>query len=153
MRLILCFILSSTCSEAFSLLRGFHQRRTSLQSKDQMYDPADVYAAIPSKEKRFTLTDSISLPLPFKELYELSLNDPERFWNNQAGQYLEWQHPYETISGGGFEEGDYNWFEGGKINACYNCIDKHLPDKADKVAIIWEKDEVGEAQKITFKVR
>lgn len=53
--------------------------------------------------------------------------------------------------GGGFEHGDVNWFAEGKLNVCYNCIDKHLPTRADQVALIWEGDEEGLDRKITYR--
>ena len=46
--------------------------------------------------------------------------------------------------------GEIKWFEDGKLNACYNCVDRHLEKRGDQVALIWEKDEVSEAQKVTY---
>jgi acetyl-CoA synthetase len=46
--------------------------------------------------------------------------------------------------------GDVNWFEGGKLNVAWNCIDKHLPSRADQTAIIWDGDEIGQTRKVTY---
>ena len=52
---------------------------------------------------------------------------------------------------GSFEKGDLRWFEGGKINVSYNCLDRHLKDKADHPAFIWESDELGNHKYITYR--
>lgn len=51
---------------------------------------------------------------------------------------------------GGFAEGDMAWFTEGKLNVCYNCIDKHLPSRANQTALIWEGDEPGLDKKYTY---
>jgi len=68
-----------------------------------------------------------------------------------AQKYLSWFEPYDLVRDGGFELGDINWFRNGKINACWNCVDRHLPKKQDQVAIVWEGDEVGTSRSITYK--
>jgi len=87
----------------------------------------------------------------YKRTYDLSIKNPELFWNDQAKTYLSWFTEPHTISKGGFAIGDIKWFEGGKLNASYNCIDRHLSTRADQVAIIWEADEPGEGKSITYK--
>ena len=66
-------------------------------------------------------------------------------------KYLKWIVPFNRVRDGGFVEGDINWFAGGKINACYNCVDKHIPSRENQVAILWEGDEMGDGKKITYK--
>ncbi len=82
--------------------------------------------------------------------YKQSIEDPETFWDNEAKKYLSWTTPYKRVLSGSFEDGDVNWFTEGKLNACYNCLDKHLETRADQTAIIWESDEIGESQSITY---
>lgn len=67
-----------------------------------------------------------------------------------ASKYLTWFTPYTQVLSGSFQEGDIAWFLNGRINACYNCVDRHLPTKASQVAIIWEGDEPGETRKVTY---
>ena len=74
--------------------------------------------------------------------YKQSIEDPETFWDNEAKKYLSWTTPYKRVLSGSFEDGDVNWFTEGKLNACYNCLDKHLETRADQTAIIWESDEI-----------
>ena len=82
--------------------------------------------------------------------HKQSLEDPETFWRGEADKYLEWFAPYRTLQGGGLVDGDVNWFSGGKLNACHNCVDKHAVMTPDKVAIIWEGDEPGQTREITY---
>jgi acetyl-CoA synthetase len=64
---------------------------------------------------------------------------------------LDWFRDFDTVTQGGFEEGDVSWFVGGKLNVSYNCIDRHIANgKGDQVAIIWESDEPGQGKSITY---
>ena len=86
----------------------------------------------------------------YNRLHKQSLEDPEAFWTAQSDKHLSWFAPFTSVNGGGFAEGDVNWFANGKINACYNCVDKHAATHPDKVAIIYEGDEPGHTKKITY---
>jgi len=88
----------------------------------------------------------------YRTLHAQSVEDPETFWDRQAQTVLRWMHPYEQVCAGSFEDGDVRWFTGGRLNACDNCLDRHIDaGHGDDVAIIWEKDEPGESVEITFK--
>ncbi|MRI33033.1 acetate--CoA ligase [Endozoicomonas sp. OPT23] len=87
----------------------------------------------------------------YQELYRHSLENPEVFWANKAERYLDWFRKWDTVYEGDFSKGDVRWFKGGQLNASYNCIDRHLPDKADKVAIFWEGDSAEQQQSITYR--
>lgn len=88
----------------------------------------------------------------YQTLYQQSVADPEAFWREQ-GQRITWFTPYNKVKNTRFEPGNVNikWFEDGTLNACYNCIDRHLADKADKTAIIWEGDDPSVDKKITYR--
>jgi acetyl-CoA synthetase len=88
----------------------------------------------------------------YLELYKWSLEDPEAFWKEQ-GQRLDWFKPYTTAKNTSFDKGhvDIKWYEDGQLNASYNCIDRHLKDKADKVALIWEGDNPEAVEHITYQ--
>lgn len=73
--------------------------------------------------------------------YRQSIDNPSEFWAAQAQQYLSWFAPFQSVTSGSFLEGDVNWFAGGKLNVCYNCVDRHLEKKADQPAIIWDVDD------------
>lgn len=100
------------------------------------------YDAIPPKQENYAST--------YQEMHDLSLKNPEKFWNMASQRYLKWFTPYNRVSNGNFLEGDISWFTEGKINVCYNCIDKHIPERENQTAIIWESDEPGNSKKITY---
>lgn len=87
----------------------------------------------------------------YNKLYQQSINDPESFWGDQANQYLEWFTPYKRVLEGDFERGDVRWFTEGKLNVCYNCLDKHLKTRADQTALIWDGDEPGLSRSLTYR--
>ncbi|MDF1623778.1 MAG: AMP-binding protein, partial [Pseudohongiella nitratireducens] len=59
--------------------------------------------------------------------------------------------PWDTVVSGDFSKADVKWFAGGKLNVCYNCVDRHLPTRADQVALIWEGDEPDTSDTITYQ--
>ncbi len=86
----------------------------------------------------------------YQRLYRLSLDDPEGFWKKQADN-ITWFHPPSTIFDVDMEEVDFSWFGGGRLNACFNCVDRHLSTQPEKVAIIWAEDEPGQYKTITYR--
>jgi acetyl-CoA synthetase len=87
-----------------------------------------------------------------KERYELSVNDPNKFWSEEAFKHLSWSKPFSIVSEGEFAAGSMKWFSDGKLNACYNAVDRHVENgKGDQVAMIWEGDEAGNTTSITFR--
>ena len=79
-------------------------------------------------------------------------NDPEAFWRREA-QRLDWMTPFTKIKNTSFNEADFGikWFEDGTLNVSANCIDRHLAERADAVAILWEGDSPGEERRITYR--
>jgi acetyl-CoA synthetase len=86
----------------------------------------------------------------YQRLYRLSLDDPHTFWSKQA-ERISWFHPWSEVFDSDYENTDFSWFLGGRLNACYNCVDRHLSTRGDKDAIIWVKDEPGEYEHITYR--
>ena len=88
----------------------------------------------------------------YKELYEQSITNPEPFWREQ-GQRLDWFKPYSKIKRTSFASAhvDINWFEDGMLNACYNCVDRHLVKRGDQPAIIWEGDTPDKQATLTYQ--
>lgn len=87
----------------------------------------------------------------YKELYRQSIESPDEFWAEQARQFLDWEKPWEQVRYSDFMKGEVRWFEGGKLNVTSNCIDRHLPARADQIAIIWEGDEPGHDSRISYQ--
>ena len=92
----------------------------------------------------------ISEPDYFR-LYRESLADPDGFWGAQ-GKRIDWTKPYTKVCNASYE-GDVSirWYEDGTLNASYNCIDRHLADRADQTAILWEGDEPSEDCRVTYR--
>ena len=87
----------------------------------------------------------------YDEMFQRSVNDPEDFWAEQASNYLTWFKQWDTTLDWDFKDDvRINWFKGGKLNASYNCLDRHLAERGDQIAIIWESDDPNEDRKITY---
>jgi acetyl-CoA synthetase len=84
-------------------------------------------------------------------LYERSLADPDGFWA-EHGKRIDWIRPFTKVRNASFE-GDVHiaWYEDGTLNASYNCIDRHLPKRAEQTAILWEGDDPGEDRRLTYR--
>lgn len=83
-------------------------------------------------------------------MYVRSMVEPDAFWGD-IGRRLDWVKPYTKVKNTRFApDVSIRWYEDGVLNACYNCVDRHLPEKADKTAIIWEGDNPAESRRITF---
>ena len=87
----------------------------------------------------------------YQALYRRSIEEPEQFWAEQAEQFLDWSQPWHTVMEYDYPKGFIRWFEGGKLNVSVNCLDRHLAQRGDQVAIIWEGDNPEHDQKITYK--
>ena len=87
----------------------------------------------------------------YAEMYRQSVEDTEAFWAKHAKR-IDWIKPFTTVKDVSFAKDDLHirWFADGSLNVCYNCVDRHLPDKADDVAIIWEGDEPDRDLTITY---
>lgn len=87
----------------------------------------------------------------YEAMYTASIETPDTFWAEQATDFLDWTTPFTQVSNCDMAKGDINWFLNGKLNVSSNCIDRHLPARADQVAILWEGDEPGLDRKITYQ--
>ncbi|MEF8795210.1 MAG: acetate--CoA ligase [Salinivenus sp.] len=111
--------------------------------RDEVYSPSEAFrdrAHISSMDE-------------YEALYERSVEEPEAFWAEQADR-IDWFEPFDTVRDVSYEprDVDINWYEGGVTNACYNAVDRHLEDKADQTALIFEPDDPREeeARHITY---
>jgi acetyl-CoA synthetase len=86
----------------------------------------------------------------YKAMYEKSISDPAGFWAEQAEKFLSWDKPWDTVLDWDYSKGHIRWFEGGKLNACYNCVDRHLETRGDQTALIWEGDDPADDARISY---
>lgn len=103
----------------------------------------------------------------YQSMYDQSINDPNTFWSEQANKHLSWFSPFTSVqstsmpakqstniqssSHDGLVNGDVAWFLNGKLNASYNCVDRHIEaGNGDKLAIIYEGDESSDVRNVTY---
>ncbi|MEO0714224.1 MAG: AMP-binding protein, partial [Pseudomonadota bacterium] len=117
---------------------------------DEAFDMAEdehVYS-IPSQ---FSSSANLTAA-QYGEVYAASVADPEAFWA-EHGRRIDWMTPYTEVKDVCYDVSDFRikWFEDGVLNACANCLDRHLETRGDKPAIIWEGDEPGDSHTLTYK--
>jgi acetyl-CoA synthetase len=86
----------------------------------------------------------------YRRLYHRSLEEPEAFWREQA-EILTWFYPPQQVLDQDLREVDFSWYGGGRLNACFNCVDRHLSTRAEKTAILWAGDEPGDYRSISYR--
>ena len=84
-------------------------------------------------------------------MYQKSIDDSETFWTEQASKFLTVFETWNQVSSSDFTTATATWFHGAKLNASYNCIDRHLEKRGDQTAIIWEGDEPDQDLKISYR--
>ncbi len=111
----------------------------------------EVYP-VPEKIKKMAF---ISGREAYDKLWKRSIEDPNGFWSEIGKEYVEWFKPFDKVMDYNFDikKGEIyvKFFEGGKLNVSYNCLDKNLKTRANKVAIQWEGNEPGEQRALTYK--
>ncbi len=108
---------------------------------------ASVYPVSPEAAKH-SLTDEAA----YRAMYQQSVINPEGFWREQAAR-LDWIRPFSEVKRTSFDDHhvDIKWFADGTLNVSANCLDRHLAERGDQVAIIWEGDDPSEHRKITYR--
>jgi acetyl-CoA synthetase len=86
----------------------------------------------------------------YRRRYAESIEHPHQFWRKLAHELLTWDKDFHTVHVGSFVNGDNAWFLGGRLNACFNCVDRHALKDPDRPAIIYEADERGAGRTITY---
>jgi acetyl-CoA synthetase len=102
---------------------------------------------VPAKIKSSAHIDSAL----YQSMYQESIQSPETFWAEQASKFLTWQKPWSKVVKSDLKKGEVAWFIDGKLNVSVNCIDRHLPERANQTALIWEGDDPAEDQMITYQ--
>ncbi|WP_439862071.1 acetate--CoA ligase [Pseudomonas sp. MBLB4136] len=108
---------------------------------------ASLYPVCPEAAAR-SLTDEAT----YKAMYQQSVSNPDGFWREQA-QRLDWIKPFTRVKQTSFDEHnvDIKWFADGTLNVSHNCLDRHLAERGEQVAIIWEGDDPAEHKHITYR--
>ena len=105
-----------------------------------------TYSVSEAKKKNSIISEE-----DFSTEYQESINNPESFWQKKAEETLDWFSIWDEVAGSDLEAGKVAWFKTGKLNACFNCVDRHLETHANKTAIIWEGDDPNDNKEISFR--
>jgi len=94
----------------------------------------------------------INSPEDYERIYKESINQPEKFWDDLAKDNFKWQKHWDSVLNWDFKKPEIKWFEGAQLNITENCLDRHLLDKAQKTAIIFEPNNPSEnSEHITYE--
>ena len=106
-----------------------------------------VYDVLPHAAERALIDEAT-----YQAMYKRSIEDPEGFWADMANEHVHWFRKWDKVADWTFD-GDVGirWFDGAKVNVAYNCLDRHLEERGDKPAILWEGDQPGEERSISFR--
>jgi len=106
-----------------------------------------TYPVIPAARERTNVDQK-----RYQEMYKQSVEDNTGFWSEQARR-INWIKPFSKVKDVSWDRKDVHisWFEDGTLNACYNCVDRHLDKRGDQTAIIWEGDDPARDMHITYK--
>lgn len=86
----------------------------------------------------------------YEEMYQQSISNPAEFWGEMANAFLSWDKTWDSVVSYDFTKGDAQWFSGAQLNVSYNCIDRHLPARAEQTAFIWEGDDPAHSKHISY---
>jgi acetyl-CoA synthetase len=108
---------------------------------DKIYD-------VPAEWRKRAFVDDAK----YKEMYDRSIKDPNGFWAEHAKR-VDWIKPFSKVKNTTYDPHNVSikWFEDGTLNACYNCVDRHLAKRGDQTAILWEGDDPKDDKKLTYK--
>ena len=111
------------------------------------HDPNEIYP-VPEGRAETALINAER----YTQMYRRSLEDPDGFWREEARR-IDWMTPFTEISDVSWDKDDLHirWFADGKLNASVNCIDRHLAERADETAILWEGDDPADDKAITYR--
>jgi len=86
----------------------------------------------------------------YSAMYQRSIDNPDGFWGDLANEFVSWDRTWEKVSTCDLKTGQAEWFSGARLNVSYNCIDRHLPQRAEQTALIWEGDNPDDSKLITY---
>ncbi len=87
----------------------------------------------------------------YRTIYDRSISNPEGFWAEQAEQRITWFEKWHTVQQCDYQKAEIAWYLGGKLNACYNCVDRHVEaGRGADTALIWEGNDPAESKTYTY---
>src|SRR5262245_13590998 len=105
-----------------------------------------IYAVPADWTKRAFIDDA-----KYKAMYAASIKDRDGFWREQARR-IDWIKPFTKVKNTSYAPGNISikWFEDGTLNACFNCVDRHVAKRGSQTAIIWEGDDPKDSKHVTY---
>ncbi|SVC23329.1 uncharacterized protein METZ01_LOCUS276183, partial [marine metagenome] len=86
----------------------------------------------------------------YQEIYDYSISNPKEFWAEQA-ERITWFKKWDQVWNWDFKEADISWYNGAQLNACYNCVDRHVENGyGNETALIWEGNDPSENKTLTY---
>jgi acetyl-CoA synthetase len=110
-----------------------------------------IYRVNPARASNLQATHSLIDVEGYHRMYQQSINEPEQFWAEQASTFLSFYQPWSAVYQGEFSKASVTWFKDAKLNVSYNCIDRHLPQRAEQTAFIWEGDDPSDSLHISYR--
>jgi len=86
----------------------------------------------------------------YSDIYKYSIENNVDFWQTLARSRLDWDRDFTVVSDSNFADGKISWFTDGALNVADNCVTRHLATRGNQTALIWEKDEPGQSEKLTY---
>ena len=136
------FLIRSSLCEPSGAPETLTEPRADRVSPDQKIYPVPVEFAAKARVRSEE----------YARLYAESIQDPQRFWG-RIGRRLDWSKPFTSVKDTSYAAEDFRirWFSDGELNVSTNCLDRHLATRADKTAILWEADEPGTSERISYR--
>ena len=118
-----------------------------MANKPETFNEAPVY----NPPAAFTASAHVKSLDEYRALYDRSVSDPEGFWAQEAEQRITWFAKWHTVRQYDFHKGEIAWYLGGKLNACYNCVDRHVEaGRGGDTALIWEGNDPTDNKTYTY---
>ena len=87
----------------------------------------------------------------YQRMYKRSLEDSDAFWAEQARENLDWFREWDQVQDWNYDDVSIRWFTNGRLNACYNCLDRHLPAAGDRIALYWQGEADADQRRLTYR--
>ncbi|KAK3863377.1 hypothetical protein Pcinc_030850 [Petrolisthes cinctipes] len=133
------------CTKGF--FKSPHRAATTSSATSPKFDGTNDITTTPIPE----ITNAYPDLLTHRSIHQFSLEQPDEFWGRLARSRLEWQEEFRTVTDHDFKNSHFRWFPDGKLNVSVNCVDRHARRHPDRVALVWEKDEPGQQEYVTYK--
>ena len=115
------------------------------------FDPQPTEDRVYNPPAEFSANAHVKSLDEYRTIYDRSVSDPEGFWAEQAEQRITWYEKWHTVRQYDYHKAEIAWYLGGKLNACYNCVDRHVEaGRGGDIALLWEGNDPTESKTYTY---